>query len=203
MNDPSNGYDAIAAPFAASRESRPIGIGHVTSWASRFAPGSAILDLGCGTGLPIARSLSAAGLHVFGVDASPAMVAAFRTNVPEAAVVCEPVETSAFFDRSFDGVIAWGLLFLLPAEVQTGLIARVARVVKPGGSFLFTAPSVPCHWNDVLTGQTSESLGADGYAAALDAAGLTLLREYEDEGENHYYEAELGERSRTADGSAR
>lgn len=191
MKDPSNGYDAVATQFGISRAQRAIGMTAVAAWAVRFPPGSAILDLGCGTGDPVARALTRAALEVFGVDASPAMVAAFKSNVPDASIVCEPVETSTFFDRRFDGVIAWGLLFLLPAQAQTGLIARVARVMNPRASFLFTAPAVACRWDDVLTGNRSESLGAEAYAAALKAAGLTLLREYEDEGSNHYYESEL------------
>ena len=40
----------------------------------------------------------------------------------------------------------------------------------------------------MLTGQESHSLGAEEYKAAFSEAGLTLVGEYEDEGENHYYD---------------
>jgi len=40
-----------------------------------------------------------------------------------------------------------------------------------------------------MTGQESRSLGADAYRRLLAEAGFTVLDEYEDEGENHYYDA--------------
>jgi hypothetical protein len=52
---------------------------------------------------------------------------------------------------------------------------------------VFTAPQQPCEWSDNLTLQKSVSLGSDAYRQILNAAGLILLDEAQDEGENHYY----------------
>lgn len=103
--------------------------------------------------------------------------------------MCEPVEESSFFGETFDGVLAWGLMFLLSPETQRALIHRVASVLKPGGKFLFTAPAQACTWDDLATGRQSLSLGANAYKTILADAGLTLLAEYDDEGENHYCDA--------------
>jgi hypothetical protein len=54
---------------------------------------------------------------------------------------------------------------------------------------LFTAPREACEWKDAMTGLRSESLGAPAYRRLLETAGLVLLDETEDEGENHYYVA--------------
>ena len=126
---------------------------------------------------------------VYGVDASPAMVAAFHERFPQAHVMCEAVEDSDLFGRTFDAVVAWGLFFLLAADAQVALIRRVASALLPRGSFLFTSPEPACTWTDMLTGRQSVSLGSEGYRTILAAAGLELLAEYQDEGENHYYEA--------------
>jgi hypothetical protein len=40
-----------------------------------------------------------------------------------------------------------------------------------------------------MTNQESVSLGAERYRALLTAAGLTVSAEYEDEGENNYFDA--------------
>ena len=64
----------------------------------------------------------------------------------------------------------------------------MARVLKAGGRFLFTAPVEAGTWPDSLTGRPSVSLGIDGYKSAIDDAGLTLVSEYLDEGGNHYYD---------------
>lgn len=156
-------------------------------WAEALLPGGTVLDLGCGHGVPISQSLVDAGFTVYGVDASPSMAAAFRSHLPQAWVECSAVEESQFFGRAFDGVIAWGLMFLLAPDAQTNLIHKVARALKPGGRFLFTAPRQVCEWQDNLTGQVSVSLGFAMYLQILEAAGLVLYGEADDEGENHYY----------------
>ena len=127
---------------------------------------------------------------MYGVDASPAMVTAFRARFPTVSVECSAVEESAFFARPFDGVVAWGLFFLLDAEVQCRLVARVAAVLPSGGRFLFTAPSQSCSWADAMTGRTSISLGYEAYRNALEAEGMSLVGTHRDEGENHYYFAQ-------------
>jgi len=139
--------------------------------------------------VPISIALVDDGFAVFGIDASPAMVAAFRHRLPQAPVACEPVEDSPFFARTFDGILAWGLMFLLPAESQRALIARSASVLNPGGSFLFASPARPSTWADALTGRRSVSLGAEVYRAVLSSAGMVVVSEYLDEGGNYYYEA--------------
>ena len=184
----SAGYEPLAAEYAV-RRSREIGVATVRAWARRLPHAAAVLDLGCGNGVPITQALAEEGLRVHGIDASPTMLAAFRARFPECPIVCEQVEHSTFFGRRFAGAVAWGLVFLLPPEAQSAVLHRVAAVLDPGGSFLFTAPSQVCRWDDVLTGRESVSLGADAYRAALAAAGLTLVAEHDDEGGNHYYEA--------------
>ena len=115
------------------------------------------------------------------------MIAAFRARFPHAPAEISPVEDSRFFDRRFDGVVAWGLVFLLAPETQARLIHKVAAALKPGGKFLFTAPYQKCEWSDILTGRKSVSLGAEAYRRIVEAAGLILDDETEDEGQNHYY----------------
>ena len=68
------------------------------------------------------------------------------------------------------------------------LIQRIADQLLPGGRLLFTSSAAPLVWNDAMTGLESRSLGAVEYRSQLAAAGLSAIREYEDEGENHYFE---------------
>ncbi|MBB4658729.1 methyltransferase domain-containing protein [Parvularcula dongshanensis] len=185
--DRSNGWDAVAAGFLAART--PVGLGVVRRWAASLPPGCAVLDLGAGSGEPLAAALIAEGFDLHAVDASPAMVAAFRERFPDAAAACEPVEASAFFGRTFGGILAVGLIFLLPTDVQRDVIARAATALRPGGRLIFSAPSQACSWNDVLTGRRSVSLGAERYRDLLVRAGLIPTGEDTDRGGNHYYTA--------------
>ncbi len=186
MPDKSNGYEAIAEAFARAR--RPfIGPSIVRKWAKQLQPGSTILDIGCGFGVPISQALLQEGFVVFGVDASETLVAKFRERFPNVAVECSSVEESQFFNRSFDAIVAWGLMFLLPAETQRSLIGKVARTLPSNGQFLFTSPRQACSWMDGMTGLPSISLGHEVYVQEMAAHGLTLAGNDEDEGQNYYY----------------
>ncbi|ADU14374.1 class I SAM-dependent methyltransferase [Asticcacaulis excentricus] len=186
--DPSEGWDALAERFMQMRSG--VGASLVRDWAIAQLPaGSAIVDVGCGSGVPIAETLIEAGFAVSGIDASPRLVAAFHARFPEAPVACEAAQLSAFFGRTFDAAVCVGLIFLLSKVDQAALIGRVAQALKPGGRFLFTAPLQACEWPDTLTGRLSRSLGQTAYAALLDAHGLSLVASHSDEGGNHYYEA--------------
>ena len=190
--DRSNGYEGVAPEFLARRgsgRSTGVGVSQVRNWARTLAPGAAVIDLGCGPGFPITELLVAEGLNTFGLDAAPSFVQAFRRNLPNTPVVCEAVQDSKFFDRTFDAVLAWGLMFLLQPEDQRRLIERIAGILVPGGRLLFTSPPEPIVWNDAMTGLESRSLGAAEYRRHMSAVGLSVETEDEDEGQNHYFNA--------------
>jgi SAM-dependent methyltransferase len=193
MTDRSNGYEAVAAEFLANRgnaltRSRGIGVKPVREWARTLPRGATVLDLGCGAGFPITDVLVTEGLNVYAIDAAPSFVDAFRSNLPGIPVVCEAVEDSTFFDRTFDAVLAWGLIFLLPVEEQRRLIQRIAKILVPGGRLLFTAADESLVWNDAMTGLESRSLGAVEYRNQLTRGGVSVIREYLDEG-GYYFDA--------------
>ena len=190
--DGSNGYEGIAHIYVAGRGTRPlvgdaIGAAIVRAWAQAFPPGATVLDLGSGPGEPSTRILREAGLATYAVEASSAMVAAFRERFPGVPIEHNTVEASELFGRTFDGVLAWGLLFLLEPAAQALVIEKVARALDPGGRFLFTAPKEPIEWLDGMTDRPSRSLGAQTYERLLRDVGLTWVADAEDEGENHYY----------------
>ncbi len=189
MIDESNGYEGIADIYIPGRGRAVNGVGATTAraWAATFAPGAELLDLGCGTGIPVTKILLEAGLKVWAVDASAKMVADFRTNFPGVPVAWEAVERSGFFGRQFDGIISVGLMFLLAPAIQRALIPKMAAALKPGGRLLFTSPMQIVEWNDAMTELPSWSLGAEEYRGLLLASGLSLGEEMRDEGGNYYF----------------
>jgi len=84
------------------------------------------------------------------------------------------------------------MMFLLKAEEQHRWIRRFAEILAPGGRLLFTSSAKPAVWNDVMTGVESVSLGAEEYKKLLGTAGISVVEEYEDIGENHYFDAFKG-----------
>ncbi len=191
--DPSNGYESVSKEFLTYRGDRStrstaIGVKEVRKWAKTLARGSSVIDLGCGPGFPLTAVLIEEGLQVFGVDAAPSFVASFQRNLPGTPILCESVLESRLFDRTFDAVLSIGLIFLLKAQEQHRLIQRFGQILVPGGRLLFTATAKPAVWNDVMTGLESISLGAEEYRKLLGAAGISVTEEYEDAGQNHYFD---------------
>jgi SAM-dependent methyltransferase len=185
--DKSNGYEKIASVFIAGRNSSDVGASVVAEWSQTLPRDAKVLDLGCGTGVPISQALIERGFRVHGVDASPTMIAAFRARYPGVPLECSAVEDSDFFGKAFEGAVAWGLFFLLDAPAQHRLIKKIAEALRSGGRLLFTAPSQSCSWRDVMTGRTSIALGHKAYQRALEVEAISLVGTHVDEGENHYY----------------
>jgi len=127
------------------------------------------------------------GFTLHGLDASAKMIAAYRNRLPNVLAECSAVEDSEFFGRAFEGIVAWGLIFLLTAAVQPVAIQKAARALNSGGKLLFTAPEQTGSWADALTGRESVSLGFEQYRRMIESAGLKLDGVTTDEGDNHYY----------------
>lgn len=183
--DASNGYEEFAETFIRARNSR-IGPEMVRRWSRTLPAGCAVLELGCGHGV-ISQVLVEEGFELHAVDASRTLLAAFRKRFPSVPADLAAAEDSDYFGRGFDAVVAWGLMFLLPAETQRAVLGKVARALNPGGRFLFTAPEEVCAWRDSITDRESVSLGAVEYRGILREHGLVVTGHDRDQGGNFYY----------------
>jgi hypothetical protein len=75
-DDGANGYEEYAEIFMRERNLK-IGLSVMRKWASQLAPGSELLELGCGHGV-VSQVLLEAGVKLSVVDASPLFYASFR-----------------------------------------------------------------------------------------------------------------------------
>jgi SAM-dependent methyltransferase len=148
-------------------------------WLARMmaaAPGRRVLDLGCGTGRPIAAHLAAQGCEVTGVDGAEPMVALFRRYVPGATVLCADMRGLAL-GRRFDAILAFDSFFHLSPEDQRAMFPTFAVHAAPGAALLFTSgPSQGVRIGEVDGAPVyHSSLEPEAYRALLAASGFDVL----------------------------
>jgi 2-polyprenyl-3-methyl-5-hydroxy-6-metoxy-1,4-benzoquinol methylase len=100
-------------------------------------PGSRILDLGCGTGRPIAEAVLARGHHVVGVDQSTELLALARRRFPQATWRYARLEALALAGV-YAAVVCWDALFHVERVHHAEILATVARHLAPGGRLMLT-----------------------------------------------------------------
>jgi SAM-dependent methyltransferase len=131
-------YDAVAETYAASvpalfaQDVR--GRAMIGAFAELVAAEGArpVADLGCGPG-HVAAHLRRLGRQVFGVDVSPATVAAARRAHPEIRFEVGTLASLDAADGSLGGVLSWWSLLHTPPAERPAVFAEWHRALAPGG----------------------------------------------------------------------
>jgi SAM-dependent methyltransferase len=150
------------------------------AWIERFAdllgPGATVLDIGCGSGQPIARYLTDRGHPVTGIDAAPEMIALFRTNLPDAQAEVADMR-SLKLGRRFGGLLAWDSFFHLAAAHQRRMFSVFRDHAEPGAPLLFTSGPAAGEAIGSLEGEPlyHASLDADEYRLLLGRNGFDIV----------------------------
>lgn len=150
------------------------------AWLDRFCAllpaQSSILDLGCGSGEPMARYLTERGFDVTGVDSSPEMIAMFVDHFPQQeAVVADMRDLS--LGKVFHGLIAWDSFFHLSAADQRTMFPVFRQHASVGAVLMFTSGPSAGEAIGELEGEPlyHASLDADEYRCLLEAQGFEIV----------------------------
>ncbi|MGB5035333.1 MAG: class I SAM-dependent methyltransferase [Blastocatellia bacterium] len=131
-------YNAIAEAWDDARSKFS---GREREYLEQFLDGlpvpSSLLDLGCGTGRPIAEYLLERGNRVTGVDQSREMLAIARDRLPSGTWIEQRIEEFDSAER-FDGIVCWDALFHIERSLHETLIRRMARMLVEGGRLILT-----------------------------------------------------------------
>lgn len=176
--------------------SRTLAGGHTPyRWLARAVSPRAnlVVDLACGSGA-VARELAREGRTVLGIDLaeSELTLASQRAGGPW---ICADALRLPLADESVDAVVSsMGTVVIQPVR---SLFVEVARVLKPGGVFAFTAPTViPLHPKDLATSlrivghlrSRPKFPGPTEVTGYVDALVGTGLRKVEDARERYHFE---------------
>jgi SAM-dependent methyltransferase len=160
-------YQRHARAWASDRGARLF----EDSWLDRFRgllpPPAAVLDLGCGSGTPIAAYLMEQGCAVTGVDSSPEMIAMCQESFPDGDWRVADMRRLAL-GRTFGGLIAWDSFIHLSHDDQRGMFPIFRNHAARGAALMFT--SGPAH-GEAIGAFRGEPL----YHASLDGAEYRAL----------------------------
>lgn len=169
-------YERHAKSFDADRGRSLFERGWLDRFRALIAPGAAVLDMGCGSGEPIARYLIESGHAVTGADSAPSLIQVCAARFPEQTWIVADMRKLALGVR-FAGILAWDSFFHLTVEDQRAMFAIFRAHAAPGAALMFT--SGPAH-GEAIGSYCGEplyhaSLDADEYTALLKANGFEVV----------------------------
>jgi cyclopropane fatty-acyl-phospholipid synthase-like methyltransferase len=177
-------YDRIAARWDAARSAfHGREAVYLDLLLTGLAAGADVLDLGCGTGRPMAEAALARGHRVVGVDQSRELLARAAQRFPGAAWIEADITASDLASRvppgPYAAALCWDALFHLPRALHEPLAAAVAAMLAPGGRFMITAGGSANHpaFTDTMFDATFfyDSHAPDETVALLARAGFRTL----------------------------
>jgi SAM-dependent methyltransferase len=181
-----NSYDLIADEWHQNSYRDPRverTLGYVDRLLAGLPPCVRVLDLGCGTGNPIARHIIDRGHRVIGVDQSQKMLAIAKMVIPEAELLHADIIEVQLTEK-FAAAIMWDSAFHIPREHHEAIYQKVAGALAPGSRMLLSVGGAGAESMDsTFPGLTSQMFGAtffyDGFDPTLarqliEAAGFEI-----------------------------
>jgi SAM-dependent methyltransferase len=149
-------------------------------WLDRFLAllprTGSILDIGCGSGEPIARYLIEAGYDLTGADSSPAMIEMCKSRFPNQNWLVKDMRTVSL-DRRFEGLLAWDSFFHLRKEDQRKMFPIFRAHAAPEAALMFNSGPRNGEATGAYRGEPlyHESLAEAEYRSLLDQNGFDVV----------------------------
>lgn len=169
-------YDEIITWFDEARSKRLMESEYLNLIVNTIPPSGTILDLGCGTGEPIAQFFIERGFKVTGVDGSQKMIELCKQRFPnERWIVSDMRDIN--LQQQFDALIAWHSFFHLDWDSQRNMFKIFASHVKLGGVLAFTSGDEQGEvWSDNGGQQLYHaSLSTNEYNSLLEESSFKVL----------------------------
>lgn len=170
-------YDKIVDWYDSNRDKTLMEKEYLNLIVDSIPAGGSILDLGCGTGMPISDFFIQKKYKVMGIDGSEKMIALCKKRFPKEHWICVDMREMKLHEQ-FDAIIAWNSFFHIPQEDQRRLFPIFETHVESNGILAFTSgPEQGEVWGD--NGGESlyhASLSQDEYSALLEKHYFKIIR---------------------------
>lgn len=170
-------YEEEAHFWKAQRDKSPFSeIKYMRMLLEHLPHDGSILDIGCGTGKPIAHFFIEKSYKVTGIDVAKAMIEIASKNFPEQEWLIADMRKLDIAKR-FHAIIAWDSFFHLNFEEQRNMFAIFTKHLETAGVLLFS--SGPEHGEAIgdMNGQAlyHSSLSPEEYRELFKAHQLTEI----------------------------
>ncbi len=129
-------YDLVVKLLTLCKERK---LRSETIQLAAVSKGETVLDVGCGTGTLtlLAKAEAGASGKVYGIDASPEMIAVARQKAVQMGQAVEfqtgVIEALPYSDKSVDVILSSMMAHHLPPDLKQRGLAEIYRVLRPGG----------------------------------------------------------------------
>ena len=167
MNVNRDSYNKICDKWSEYRAKSCINT-CIVDFAKHLRHRAKVLDIGCGSGYPIATYLSDQGFVVTGIDISEKMIEKARAlNLKNADFLMEDILTFTPTEK-YDAIIAFDSIWHVPQEHQKDIYKIVGDLINGGGYFLFTH-------GKAVGSVSGQMFGEEFHYSALDAGRVREL----------------------------
>jgi 2-polyprenyl-3-methyl-5-hydroxy-6-metoxy-1,4-benzoquinol methylase len=129
-----DGYNQIAELYSARRFSKKELVYNFFDSISEFFPKQGkVLDLGCGSGVPVSSYFAEKGFDITGVDISYKMIELVKRNIPKGNFHVSDMLECNFSNEEFDIIISTFAIIHVPQDKQVILFEKIFNWLKKDG----------------------------------------------------------------------
>lgn len=140
------GYNVIAGKYIQDRnmfENKE----QIDEFMTHLPKDGMVLDIGCGGGVPVLKTMIEHGITAKGIDFSKGMLRLAKENVPEAELILGDVMKTDFDPDSFDGIISTYAIIHVHRSYHPALYQKIFSWLKPGGVMMVSTARTD--WEEV------------------------------------------------------
>lgn len=140
------GYNVIAGKYYQDRdlfENKE----QIDEFIKHLPDNGVVLDIGCGGGVPVLKTILENGFIAKGIDFSKGMLELAKKNVPEAELILGDVMKTDFESESIDGIISTYSIIHIHRSYHPALYQKIFSWLKPGGVMMVSTAKTD--WEEV------------------------------------------------------